>query len=74
MYEIFFSCYQAHYTNKNKILHKLFYILFAPNNKQGEKIFVSVSKFYIYHLRRYMINLRFTFYEHLQVQCKKQEY
>jgi hypothetical protein len=55
-------------------LHKLFYILFAPNNKQGEKIFVSVSKFYIYHLRRYMINLRFTFYEHLQVQCKKQEY
>jgi hypothetical protein len=28
----------------------------------------------LYHLRRYMINLRFNFYESLQAQCYKQEY
>jgi hypothetical protein len=36
-----------------------------PTTKKMEKIFVfvyeSVSKFYIYHLGRYMINLRFIF-------------
>jgi hypothetical protein len=25
-------------TNKNKILHKLFYALFAPYNKKGKKM------------------------------------
>jgi hypothetical protein len=34
-----------------------------------EQIFESVSEFYIYHLRKYMINFRFTFYESLQAQC-----
>jgi hypothetical protein len=59
-------------TNKNKIFHKLFYVLFAPYNKKYKKIWIHiciVSKFYICHLRRYMINLRFTFYELLQAQC-----
>jgi hypothetical protein len=60
-------------TNKNKILHKLLYALFAPYNKNGEQISKSVcksaSKLYIYYLRRYMINLRFTINEYLQAQC-----
>jgi hypothetical protein len=51
----------------------IFYTLFSQYNKKGEKISmsvsISVSKFYIYHLRRYMINLRFSFYESLQSQC-----
>jgi hypothetical protein len=51
--------------NKNKILHKSFNILFALYNKKGEKVYVSVSEFYIYHLKTYMINLRFIFYESL---------
>jgi hypothetical protein len=46
------------------ILYKLFYALFAPYNKNGEKISLSASKyileFYIYYFR-YMINLNFTF-------------
>jgi hypothetical protein len=46
--------------NKNKFLHKL-YTLFAPYNKKGEKVSVSVSELYIYHLRRYVINLRSPF-------------
>jgi len=32
------------------------------------------TEFYIYHLRKYRMNLRFTFYESLQAQCSKQEY
>ena len=65
-------------TNKNKILHKLFYALFAPYNKKSEKkyriCFRIHTEFYIYHLRKYRMNLRFTFYESLQAQCSKQEY
>ena len=65
-------------TNKNKILHKLFYALFAPYNKKKWKkyriCFRIHTEFYIYHLRKYRMNLRFTFYESLQAQCSKQEY
>jgi hypothetical protein len=61
-------------TNNNEILHKLFYALFAPYNKKvkiyiSESVSLFISEFYIYHLRRYMINLRFIFYESLQAQC-----
>jgi hypothetical protein len=61
-------------TNKNKMLYKLFYMLFAPCNEKGEKIFVFVYDFvfvYIYHLRRDMINLSRTFYNSLQSKCQK---
>ena len=48
-------------TNKNKILHKLFYALFAPYNKKSEKkyriCFRIHTEFYIYHLRKYRMNL-----------------
>ena len=44
--------------NKNKFLH---YTLFAPYNKKGEKVSVSVFKLYIYHLRRYMIKFEVYF-------------
>jgi hypothetical protein len=46
--------------NKYKILYKLFYVSFFSLHKI-EKIFISISKFYIHHLKRYIINLRFTF-------------
>jgi hypothetical protein len=32
--------------NKNKILYKLFHTLFAPYNKKGEKISVSIFDLY----------------------------
>jgi hypothetical protein len=32
-------------------------------------IFGFVFEFYIYNLRRYIVNLRFTFYESLLTQC-----
>jgi hypothetical protein len=36
-------------TNKNKILHKLFYVLFAPYNKKADKftefVFESILNF-----------------------------
>jgi hypothetical protein len=58
--------------NKNKVLYKLFHTLFALDNKKGEKnirIRIRfVSEIYIYYLRRYMIDLRFTFHEYLQDQ------
>jgi hypothetical protein len=58
--------------NKNKIIYKLFYTLFALYNKKRWKnicIHIRfVSEIYIYYLRRYMIDLRFTFHESLQVQ------
>jgi hypothetical protein len=64
--------------NKNKILHKLFYVLFAPYNKKSWKnyriCFRIHTEFYIYHLRKYMMNWRINFYEPLQAQCYKQEY
>ena len=41
-----------------------------PTTKKSEKN----TEFYIYHLRKYRMNLRFTFYESLQAQCSKQEY
>jgi hypothetical protein len=44
-------------TNKN--LYNLFYALCIQIH----------TKFYIYHLRKYMINMRFTFYGSLQAQC-----
>jgi hypothetical protein len=42
-------------TEKNKVLHKLFYSLFAPYNR---KVKIFVSEFNIYYLRRYIINLK----------------
>jgi hypothetical protein len=63
-------------TNKNKVLHKLCYALFAPYNKNWkitEFVYESIPN-YIYYLRKYRINLRFIFYEFLQTQCSKQEY
>jgi hypothetical protein len=64
-------------TNENKILHKLFYVLFALYNKKSLNnyriCFRIRIEFYIYHLRKYMINLRINFYESLQAQCYKQE-
>jgi hypothetical protein len=66
---LIFSYVIKHITiNKNSFLHKSFYA-FTPYNKKGKKLSESVSEFYIYHLRRYMINLKFTFYESLQAQC-----
>ena len=41
-----------------------------PTTKKSEKN----TEFYIYHLRKYRMNLRFTFYESLQAQYSKQEY
>jgi hypothetical protein len=38
--------------------YKLFYTWFSLYNK-NVNISISVSKFYIYHFRRYMINLMF---------------
>jgi hypothetical protein len=35
--------------------------LISTTKKKLNKIFESVSKFYIYHLRKHMINLRFIF-------------
>jgi hypothetical protein len=65
-------------TNKNKIFHKLFYVLFAPYSKKKLKkyriCFRIHTKFYINHLRKYMMNLRINFHESLQAQCYKQEY
>jgi hypothetical protein len=56
--------------NRNKILHKLFYALFSPFNKNVKiSESISVSKFYIYNFRRYTIKLRLNFYEILQGQC-----
>ena len=47
----------------------MYYLL--PTIKKVKKRFVSdsYSNFYIYYLRIYMINLRFSFYESLQDQC-----
>jgi hypothetical protein len=50
---IFFYVIKHIITDKNKILYKLFYVLFAPHNRKGEKISEFVSEFYIFHLRRY---------------------
>jgi hypothetical protein len=30
-------------TNKNKMLYKLFYVLFAPCNEKGENICICIS-------------------------------
>jgi hypothetical protein len=45
-------------TNMNKILHKLFYVLFGLYNTNNT-----------YYLIKYRMNLRFIFYESLQVGC-----
>jgi hypothetical protein len=54
-------------TNMNKILHKLFYVLFASYNTKKLKnyriCFRIHNEVYIYYLRKYRMNLRFTFYE-----------
>jgi hypothetical protein len=58
--------------NKNKILHKLFYALFALYNKKVKHYRICFrihTEFYIYHLRKYRMNLWFTFYEYLKAQC-----
>jgi hypothetical protein len=59
--------------NKDTILHKFFYELFAPYNKKVKKnLCISIriaSDFYIYHLGKYIINLRFIFNESSQAQC-----
>jgi hypothetical protein len=44
--------------DKNKFLHNCFYIMYS---KKSENI--CIFGFYIYHLRRYTIDLKFTFYE-----------
>jgi hypothetical protein len=60
-------------THMNKILHKLFYVLFAPYNTKRWKsyriYFWIHTEVYIYYLRKYRMNLRFTFYESLQGGC-----
>jgi hypothetical protein len=60
-------------THMNKILHKLFYVLFAPYNTKRWKnyrIYFRIhTEVYIYYLRKYRMNLRFTFYESLQARC-----
>jgi hypothetical protein len=54
-------------TNKNKILYKLFYVLFALYNTKVKKnyriCFRIHTEIYIYYLRKCRMNLRFTFYE-----------
>jgi hypothetical protein len=62
---IFFYVFKNIITNKDNIFFKLFYALLSPYNK-NVKISKYVSEVYIYHLRRYMINLRFIFYELLR--------
>jgi hypothetical protein len=53
--------------NKNKILHKLFYTLFLL---QIIRIYIRIApESYMYHLRGYMINLRFIVYKTLEAQC-----
>jgi hypothetical protein len=55
--------------NKNKILHKLFYMLFCSLQKKGKIIRIRiwiVPEFYIYHLIGYIINFRFIIYKILQ--------
>jgi hypothetical protein len=57
--------------NKDTFLH-IFYIICFLQQRRWKNICIHiriVSKIYIYHLRRYMINLRLTFYEPLQAQC-----
>jgi hypothetical protein len=60
-------------TNMNKILHKLFYMLFGPYNTNSWKnyriCFWIHTEVYIYYLRKYRMNLRFIFYESLQAGC-----
>jgi hypothetical protein len=60
-------------TNMNKILHKLFYVLFASYNTKRWKnyriCFRIHTEVYIYYLRKYKMNLRFNFYESLQAGC-----
>jgi hypothetical protein len=76
MYKIwywFFYVIKHISTNTNKILHKLFYVLFAFYNTKSWKnywiYFWIHTEVYIYYLKKYMMNLRFTFYESLEAQC-----
>jgi hypothetical protein len=55
-------------SDKNKILHKLFCTLFSLYNKKVKNylyLYPNCTEFFIYHLRRYMINSRFSFYDTL---------
>jgi hypothetical protein len=65
-------------TNMNKILHKLFYVLFGPYNTNSWKnyrIYFRIhTEVYTYYLIKYKMDLKFIFYESLQVGCEKQEY
>jgi hypothetical protein len=55
-------------TNKNKVLYKLVYALFAPCHKKMKKYsYLYLYPNFIYYLRRYMV--RFNFYEPLQARC-----
>jgi hypothetical protein len=65
MYEIwddFFLCYQAYYL-----------LLTTKNMKMFVSISEYVSNFYIYHIRIYMINLRFIFYESYKFNTKNKK-
>jgi hypothetical protein len=64
---LIFSCVTKHIIKyKNKILHKLFYTLFAPYNKKDENVCIRMMPgFYIYNLRRYTVDLSFNFYKSL---------
>jgi hypothetical protein len=53
-------------TDKNKILHKLFYFICSLQPKmKNQRIYFRIHiEFYIYHLRKYMMNSR-----SLQARC-----
>jgi hypothetical protein len=56
------------YKDKIKFGIAFLFIICFIQQKNEKKLYeyesVSISKFYIYHLKRYRTNLRFTFYEY----------
>jgi hypothetical protein len=70
---IFFYVIKHISINMNKILHKMFYVLFGSYNTNSWKnyriCFRIHTEVYIYYLRKYRMNLRFIFYESLQAGC-----
>ena len=62
---LFFYIIKHIITHKNKILYRFFMYYLLPTIKKVKKDSYLYSNFYIYYLRIYMINLRFSFYESL---------
>ena len=62
------------YVTQHIIINKNIFIIYlfrTTKNKKNICIYIrTVFKFYIYHLKRYMINLMFTFYESYKLNTK----